>query len=400
MNPHSFAKTIALFLGLIAVVVSLSLASNRLWGGRPEKSPEPRQWVLQKDMSVGEFGQANNLPNPVLKEMFGLQAKSDLQRKLSEYGTPDQIKSLATKKLALAAEHASKNWLKIPVKFILWFAFLIALFISLKKRRLTETLRKRFLFVSVLIFGVVMGSDPSPMGTVKDAIHLYGSARAIFPPRMIALTVFLGIVFLVNKYICAWGCQAGALQDLIFRLNQTEKRNAVLGKQFKPPFVLTNAVRALFLIAFIFFAFAQGMDIVEPIDPFRIYKPAYFGLGAGAFIAAILIASLFTYRPWCHFFCPFGLVGWLVEKISLVRISVKYETCIACGKCADACPSTVMGAILRRNKRTIPDCFACYTCREVCPTESIRFSSRKRTLPPQGHFMKKGRKQVREGPSD
>ncbi|MBU3947481.1 MAG: 4Fe-4S binding protein [Proteobacteria bacterium] len=79
-------------------------------------------------------------------------------------------------------------------------------------------------------------------------------------------------------------------------------------------------------------------------------------------------------------------IGWLVEKASLVRISVNYETCIACQKCATACPSTVMDAILKRNKTTIPDCFACYTCREVCPTDSISFSSRKRTLPLSDHF--------------
>jgi polyferredoxin len=319
---------------------------------------------------------------------------------LSEYGTPEQVKSLATKKVALATEHASKNWVKIPIKFALWFAFLVTLFVSLRKRSAYAALRKKLLFASVLIFGVVMGPDPSPMGTVKDAIHLYGSARGIFPPRMIALTLFLAIAFLVNKYICGWGCQAGVLQDLIFRLNQTEKQTTILGRRFKPPFALTNSVRVLFLAAFTSVAFAWGMDIIEPIDPFRIYKPAYLTLGGGAFIAAILIASLFTYRPWCHFFCPFGLVGWLVEKISLMKVSVDYETCIACQKCAAACPSTVMGAILRQDKKTIPDCFACYTCRDVCPTESIRFSSRKRTLPPEGHFMKKRHEQVQDAPSE
>lgn len=48
-------------------------------------------------------------------------------------------------------------------------------------------------------------------------------------------------------------------------------------------------------------------------------------------------------------------------------------------------------AILMRNKKTIPECFSCYTCREVFPTGSIRFSTRKRTLPPPGHFEKKGK---------
>ena len=238
----------------------------------------------------------------------------------------------------------------------------------------------------MIIFGVIMGSDPSPMGTVKDAIHLYGSSGAVFPPRMIALSVFLLIVFIANKYICAWGCQVGVLQDLIFRLNQTDKQNAILGKQIKVSFAISNGIRFLFLMVFTVAAFAWSTDIVDPIDPFKIFKPAYMGLAGLLFVGILLITSLFIYRPWCHFFCPFGLVGWLVEKASRIRISVDYQTCIACQKCASACPSTVMGAILKRDKITIPDCFACYTCRDVCPTDSISFSTRKRTLPPPGHF--------------
>ena len=206
---------------------------------------------------------------------------------------------------------------------------------------------------------------------------------------MIALLIFLVIVFVANKYICAWGCQVGVLQDLIFRLNQTGKRKAILGKQVKIPFVFSNSIRFIFLGIFTVVAFVLGFDIIEPFDPFKIYKPAYLGLPGILFLGILLLMSLFVYRPWCHFFCPFGLVGWLVEKVSRIRISVDYETCIACEKCATACPSTVMGAILRQDKKAIPDCFACYTCREVCPTGSINFSTRKRTLPPVGHFDKK-----------
>ena len=389
MNGGAQIRTLLLFLLLIALVLGLSLVSNRLWGGRPETLPEAKALVIHDPMTVGEFGRANDLPNPVLKGIFGLQYGSDLEKKLSDYGSTDEVRSLVRKKLALAAEHAAKNWVKIPVKFGLWFAFLITIFLLLKKRPVTLDLRKWILFISVLIFGVIMGSDPSPMGTVKDAIHLYASAGAVFPPRMIALTIFLAIVFLANKYICAWGCQAGVLQDLIFQLNRTEKRNAVVGKTFKPPFVLTNTVRVVFLGTFCAAALAWDTDLIEPVDPFKIFRPAYLGMAGSAFVGMILVASLFVYRPWCHFFCPFGLVGWLVEKISRVRISVDYQTCIACGKCASACPSTVMGAILKQNRKTIPDCFACYTCRDVCPTNSIRFSARKRTLPPPGHFEKK-----------
>jgi polyferredoxin len=394
MPQPSPVKTITLFLSLIALAVVMSLISGRLWGGKPEMVPKPGEWIIEEEMTLEEFGKANGLSNPALKGIFGLHTKSDLQKKLSEYGTAEQIKSLVIKQLALAGEHETKNWVKILIKFCLWVAFLITIFIVFRGRTISPVFRKTTLFIAVLIFGVLMGSDPSPMGTVKDAIHLYGSTRAIFPPRMIALAVFLLIVFVANKYICAWGCQIGILQDLIFRLNQTDKRKSILGKQIKVPFVLSNSIRFIFLGVFTVVAFIWGIDIIEPFDPFKIYKPSYLGLTGVLFVGILLIMSLFVYRPWCHFFCPFGLVGWLVEKVSRIRISVAYETCIACQKCAAACPSTVMGAILKQDKKTIPDCFACYACRDVCPTESIHFSTRKRTLPPPGHFDKKIKPEV------
>ncbi len=388
INPKPI-KTIVLFLSLIFLVVVLSIISGRLWGGKPETLPEPGQWAINEEMTIAEFGQANGLPNPSLKEIFALQTKSDLQKKLSGYGTAGQIKSLVIKRLALAAEHETKNWMKILIKFCLWFAFLIAVFMFFNKRKITANWRNTALFISTVIFGVIMGSDPSPMGTVKDAIHLYGSAGAVFPPRMIALVIFLLMVLVANKYICAWGCQVGVLQDLIFRINQTSRRKTVIGKQIKVPFVISNGFRAVFLGIFTVIAFTRGVDIIDPVDPFKIYKPVYLTLTGIIFVGGLLIMSLFLYRPWCHFFCPFGLTGWLVEKVSRVKISVDYQTCIACQKCATACPSTVMEAILKQDKKTIPDCFACYTCRDVCPTESIRFSTRKRILPPPGHFDQK-----------
>jgi NAD-dependent dihydropyrimidine dehydrogenase PreA subunit len=387
----SFLKRIFLFLCLITIVVVLSIISGRLWGGKPEELPAPKEWQISSEMILREFGQANGLPNPVMKEIFQLQTRSDLEKKISEYGTVDQVKAMVVKKMALAAEHETKNWVKIPVKFVLWFAFLISIFMIFKNRKSTPKIRNTALFLSVLIFGVTMGSDPSPMGTVKDAIYLYGSSKAVFPPRMIALTIFLLIVFLANKYICGWGCQVGVLQDLIFRLNQGEKQKSILGKQIKVPFVISNTIRVAFLGIFTIAAFAWSVDIIAPFDPFKIFNPTHLAITGIVFISLLLIISLFIYRPWCHFFCPFGLVGWLVEKISRVKISVDYESCIACNKCANACPSTVMEAILKQDKKTIPDCFACYTCRDVCPTDSIKFSTRKRKLPPAGHFDKKSK---------
>lgn len=228
----------------------------------------------------------------------------------------------------------------------------------------------------MLFFGVALGSDPSPMGTVKDAVALLAIEGVVFPPRLIALTVFLASVVLANKAICAWGCQLGVLQDLVFRLNRNAADTAGIMRQYKIPFATTNGVRMAFFAVFTTVAVVAGIDFIEYADPFKTFNPSHLGIAGAVTVAVLLLTSLFVYRPWCHFACPFGLVGWLLERFSLNRIRVDEPVCTGCGACAKACPTPVMGAILAK-KAVIPDCFSCGTCTEVCPTKAITFGHRK-----------------------
>jgi Pyruvate/2-oxoacid:ferredoxin oxidoreductase delta subunit len=388
MEKPSITKLLILFILLVALTASLSHISTNIWGGKTEKLPEFKELVFKEGMSVMEFGSLNNLPNPVLKKVLGLETKSDLQKPIEFFGlSKEQLQIKIDKAMAIEVEHESKNWVKIPVKFGAWFIFLGTVFTIMRKGKVSPWNRKILYMTSVILFGIILGSDPSPMGTVKDALHLYGSKKVIFPPRMIALSVFLLFVFLANKFICAWGCQIGTLQDLIFRLNRDIKDTKGILAQHKMPFWFSNGIRVSFFIVFTVIAFGWALDIIDPIDPFKIYKPAVLTATGGAAIGVLLVASLFVYRPWCQLFCPFGLVGWLVEKISIFKISVNYETCIACEACANSCPSTVMGAILKQ-ERSIPDCFACGTCMNVCPTDSIKLQAGKRNNPPADKFAK------------
>ena len=388
MKRPSVAKMIIFFVLLVALTASLSQLSTNIWGGKPEKLPEYKELVFKEGMSVMEFGAQNNLPNPVLKKLLDLQTKSDLQKPIDNFGlTKEQLQSRVDKATAIEAEHESKNWVKIPIKFGAWFIFLGIVFVMMRKGKVSPHNRKILYMTAVILFGIILGSDPSLMGTVKDALHLYGAKRVLFPPRMIALSVFLLIVFLANKFICSWGCQLGTLQDLIFRLNRNIRDTKGILSQRKMPFWFSNGIRVSFFVVFTFLAFGWTLDIIGPIDPFKIYKPATITVTGGAFIGVVLVTSLFVYRPWCQLFCPFGLVGWLVEKISLFKINVDYETCIACEACTNSCPSTVMEAILKQD-RIIPDCFACGTCMNVCPTDSIKLQAGKRNTPPADKFPK------------
>ncbi len=389
MKDYALFKVILKAAVVIVLVAGLSQLSIQFQGGLVEKEKEAREYVIDPGMTVARFGQANGFDNPALKELFGLQTRDDLERTLDSFGMPmDQILRKVEGAAALTAEHESKDWKRIFLKFGLWILFIAVVFRFMKKGSIRPGLRKGLYVTAALLFGVVLGSDPSAMGTVKDAIVLFVTKGVVFPPRLIALSVFLLMVLVFNKSICSWGCQAGVLQDLLFRLNRDGKDTRGQTRQFKPSFALTNGIRILFLAAFTAVAVLWGTDLIEFVDPFKVYKPAALGVAGMAFVALLLLASAFVYRPWCHFLCPFGLVGWLVEKVSLFRIKVNYDTCIACEACARACPSTVMEAILKRD-RTIPDCFACANCIDVCPTDSVCLDKGKRDKPPEGKFGEK-----------
>jgi len=396
MNRRMVIKVVAQFLVVVTITVSLSFLSSALWRGAQEKIPERGSLVFANDMTVSAFGTANELPNPVLQQVFGLSRKADLERPLVSFGlTQKKITNRVEQSLALAAESTAKNWAKIRIKFLLWFIFLGIIFVLMIRKRIGPGVRKLLYGIAVVLFGIALGSDPSPMGTVKDAVVLYGARHVVFWPRAVAFGIFFAMVVSANKFICAWGCQFGTVQDLIFRLNRDAKDRSGLFSQIKLPFVITNAVRIIFFGALTVGAFMWALDIVKPIDPFKLYNPATLAWFGGIFVGAVLLCSLFIYRPWCHLFCPFGLIGWLGEKISVSKITVNYDTCIACEACAQACPSTVMSAILKRD-RIIPDCFACATCITTCPTNSISWGLGSRAMPPRDKFEKSANQERKE----
>jgi NAD-dependent dihydropyrimidine dehydrogenase PreA subunit len=381
-------KTWVLLLLTTCIVVLTSMTSVSLWSEKEEVIAGDIQITVNSEMSVDEFGEINNLSGPQLQKLFDLSSKEQRQQPITDFGMSlEDISTKVNKLHALDVEDATKNWFKIPLKFALWGVFLISCFVLLLRKQLSKRKRLFLYGLSITLFGVVLGADPSPMGTVKDALVLYGAKGVIFKPRIVAFLIFSLTIVLANKFICSWGCQIGTLQDFIFRLNRNSQDSAQGSlPQFKVPFVISNTIRALFFIALTLAAFFWAYDLTHEIDPFKIYKPLKMTLIGVIFMGAMLVASLFVYRPWCHFFCPFGMTGWLFEKLSIFKIKVDYDKCISCEACASACPSFVMGAILKQDKKTIPDCFSCGNCIEACPTNAISFSAGKRQAPPLGKF--------------
>ncbi|MHB8994854.1 MAG: 4Fe-4S binding protein [Armatimonadota bacterium] len=313
-----------------------------------------------------EFARQRGVEPTALAAALGLPDGTDLSQPIGgimrQNGITQELVQQAVGQLdPLAAEAAKKNWQKIRLKFILWVLFFLIAMLLLVRTKISPRLRIAALIAAAVVFGVWLGVEPNAPGTIKDGLLLYGETGAIFPPRLIALIGFLLMSIIGNKVFCGWLCQFGTLQDLVSHAPT---------RKWKPPFWLSNTVRVVSFLTIAVAAVAWAADLLEPVDPFRVFR---LGAPMAVGVAVVmLVGGLFIWRPWCNFFCVFGLVSWLGERLSLARVRINHDTCINCHRCEKACGNHSM-AQLRARRPLAQDCFACGACIRVCPVNALRW---------------------------
>ena len=162
-------------LVIISVVIVGSIISVRLFAPKVDEIKIPAVLVIDSGMTLEEISRQNGIPNSIMRKVFHLSGKEDLEKKFSEYNfSIEEANDLLKKQMAYASEDDSKVWKKILMKFLLWFMFLMLLFHLVKSNIINPDNRKWYYFAAVIIFGVILGADPGPMGTIKETIVLYG----------------------------------------------------------------------------------------------------------------------------------------------------------------------------------------------------------------------------------
>ena len=256
------------------------------------------------------------------------------------------------------------------VRPILWLAIVVVATILLRRRKVTPEVRLSFIVGGVLVFGFLfaqtasVGLQPNPVAALRMVLTRVfvqgpgGAAGNVFMTMMpaVVLLILLGAGWVSNKAICGWVCPFGLLQDLLHRVPLPK---------WRPSFRLTNSVRVGAFVALVVGLVVAGLDWIGKVDPFGLFSLNLTPLVV-AFVVVLLIAALFVYRPWCRFLCPFGLVSWLLEQVSLLRPRIDREACKECKVCVRACPTAAMADIYE-GKKLHADCFACGACIAACP---------------------------------
>ncbi|MCK4580246.1 MAG: 4Fe-4S binding protein [Dehalococcoidia bacterium] len=228
------------------------------------------------------------------------------------------------------------------------------------------------LILAVAICGFALGKSPNPM---ESAVKVFKSLVGLYPSvaeKVWAFGFFAVLAVVGNKLICGWVCPFGALQELIYHLPILRKL-----KKRKVPFVVSNTIRGALFIVVLLLLFdvvggRKGFVIYHFMNPFNLFNFDIETISVGATIVAALVVSFGFYRPFCQFVCPFGLVSWLLERVSIFRVKIDRSRCTDCGICVSVCP--LDAAKDRVAGKMFPaDCFSCARCLNVCPTDAIHY---------------------------
>lgn len=187
---------------------------------------------------------------------------------------------------------------------------------------------------------------PLELGGIVNVI----TGVSVLTPAIIVIIAVILLALVTGRAFCGNICPVGSLQELAY---------AVPVQKYV---IRHTGILEIVRLAVFFATVISAMYFVDLIAVTGLYDLFSLTVSAGLFTAAALILlSLFLYRPICRILCPFGLLFSIPSQFSLCRLR-RTEHCIGCKKCEKVCPARTAGA--EDPKR---ECYLCARCTDACP---------------------------------
>lgn len=216
-----------------------------------------------------------------------------------------------------------------------------------------------------------------PVGTIQS---LAVSTRKL---SLYAVGVVLAFGALGGRLVCGWLCPFGFFQELMAKLSHYKLgiNRSLLGLKYVIlvltlllPFLVFDPVTGISAPYFCKYLCPAGT--LEAGVPLLLVNPSLRELVGVLFtwkvgvLLVLIIAMIFTWRPFCRVLCPLGAFYALCNKVSLFQLQVDRETCTSCGTCQRTCPAQI--AIWQ--KPAAGECVRCLECVDACPQQALSWS--------------------------
>ena len=183
---------------------------------------------------------------------------------------------------------------------------------------------------SLLYFGFYREGCICSIGSIQNVV--LGIVDPTYAIPITALLFFLlPLVFSLffGRTFCAGACPLGAIQDIV------AIRPIELPKWIQQ---VLGLIPYLYLGLAVLYVATKSEFIICRYDPFvgffRFEAPFHMLILGILF----LVVGVFVARPYCRFFCPYGvLLGWM-SRFSSRHMKITPAACIQCKLCSNSCP--------------------------------------------------------------
>jgi len=234
----------------------------------------------------------------------------------------------------------------------------ILVIVLLRRQKLNKKIGYTFLAISTL-FGFLFFA---PMLPYQFQAVILGNMKQLGAPIVrviIALVAFVVLAFITGRTFCGYVCPIGTLQELLYNIPTKKFRihNKSIPVVFSYIFLAASIVTALTLsVGLLNYLGVRDFFYLNTSSPFF-----YVFVG-------LLIVSVFFYRPFCRFTCPYGVLLSLAAIKSRFRLR-RNENCTDCGECDEECPTFEAGRTDLKQQ-----CYLCQRCLRVCPNNAIDYT--------------------------
>lgn len=219
----------------------------------------------------------------------------------------------------------TEQWVDV---LVLFGALSLAAWLAVKKRS------RRGLFwlmiFSLGYFGFYKQGCVCPIGSIQNvSTSLFNTNYAVPTTVLIFFLLPLAFALFFGRVFCASVCALGAIQDLVVLKPIQLPRKVTIALSTIPYVYIGTAV---------LFAATNTGFVICRYDPFISFfrlngNAPYLYLGAGFLLSGIFIA-----RPYCRFFCPYGVLLGLMSRFARWHLSITPSQCVDCRLCETSCP--------------------------------------------------------------
>jgi len=194
--------------------------------------------------------------------------------------------------------------------------FLLVIFLFFAKNRRNFLFRNLTLFFSLIYFGFILKNAFCPIRTFQLLFIDKSKIVMNLIPFLFFLLPIILVLLIKSKLYCNWLCPLGAFQEFIFQAKKLIKCKC-LSKGFLPKKKWQIQFKYFFLIFVVLALLIFRRPILCGIDPFGVLFGRFVTSISLILLLILIISSVFIYRPWCKFFCPYGALLSLLKKFSL-----------------------------------------------------------------------------------